>query len=152
MELTAFRRHLHAHPEVSGEERWTAAQVAGALRDLGGARVVTGLGGHGGTAAAGLEIAVSYHDDFAACTNDTAAVAVLARACAAQGLVMGDAGLPMHASEDFGRFGTVARSAMFLLGAAESAPVLHAPDYDFADDRIGPGVRVFDTVPRDLLG
>ena len=103
-------------------------------------------------AAAGLEIAVSYHDDFAACTNDAAAVAVLARACAAQGLVMGDAGLPMRASEDFGRFGTVARSAMFLLGAAESAPVLHGPDYDFADDRIGPGVRVFDTVPRDLLG
>lgn len=103
-------------------------------------------------AACGLAMALSWHDDFAACANDADAVAVLARACAALGLAVGTDGLPMRASEDFGRFGAVARSAMFLLGAGTGAPVLHAPDYDFADDLIGPGVRVFDTVLRDLLG
>ena len=47
IELTRFRHHLHRHPEVSGEEEWTAAQVAAALEALGPARILTGLGGHG---------------------------------------------------------------------------------------------------------
>ncbi|MFN3294850.1 MAG: hypothetical protein ACK414_15610, partial [Gemmobacter sp.] len=33
--LTALRRRLHAHPEVSGAEAWTAGTVAEALRALG---------------------------------------------------------------------------------------------------------------------
>jgi amidohydrolase len=45
--LTAFRHHLHRHPEVSGEEEWTAAQVVAALAPLRPVQVVTGLGGHG---------------------------------------------------------------------------------------------------------
>lgn len=46
-ELTAFRRHLHAHPEVSGQEAWTAAEVARELAALSPSRLVTDLGGHG---------------------------------------------------------------------------------------------------------
>jgi amidohydrolase len=46
-ELTAFRQHLHQHPEVSGEEVWTAAQVVAALTPLHPAELITGLGGHG---------------------------------------------------------------------------------------------------------
>ncbi|MDX1819792.1 MAG: amidohydrolase [Paracoccaceae bacterium] len=46
-ELTAFRQHLHQHPEVSGEEAWTAAQVVAALTPLHPAELITGLGGHG---------------------------------------------------------------------------------------------------------
>ena len=34
-ELIALRRHLHAHPELSGHEHQTAALVAGELRSLG---------------------------------------------------------------------------------------------------------------------
>ena len=47
VELTEFRRHLHRHPEVSGEEAWTAAEVTRALKAIGAPLVVTGLGGHG---------------------------------------------------------------------------------------------------------
>lgn len=102
--------------------------------------------------AAGLTVTFSDHDDFAACANDPQAVEVLGRAFAVLGLETSQDALPMRASEDFGRFGGTARSAMFLLGAGRDCPVLHAPDYDFPDDLIGPGVRVFDTVLRDLLG
>lgn len=45
--LTAWRRHLHAHPEISGAEAATAANVAAALADTGPDKVMTGLGGHG---------------------------------------------------------------------------------------------------------
>ena len=62
------------------------------------------------------------------------------------------AGLPMRASEDFGRFRTVCPSAMFLLGAGENAPALHNPDYDFPDELITTGVALFTGIIEELLG
>lgn len=47
VELVAFRRELHRFPEVSGQERETAARVVAALRALAPDEIVTGLGGHG---------------------------------------------------------------------------------------------------------
>ncbi len=41
---------------------------------------------------------------------------------------------------------------MFFLGAGESHPSLHNPDYDFPDDLIAVGARVFMRTARDLLG
>ena len=46
-ELTAFRRDLHRHPELSGEESETARRVLAALVPLAPDRVLSGLGGHG---------------------------------------------------------------------------------------------------------
>lgn len=46
-ELTDWRRDLHRFPEVSGEERETAARVVAALAATRPDQVVTGLGGHG---------------------------------------------------------------------------------------------------------
>ena len=47
VELTEFRRALHRHPEVSGEEVETAKTIVGALKPLSPTRILTGLGGHG---------------------------------------------------------------------------------------------------------
>lgn len=44
--LTSWRRHLHAHPELTLHETETAAFVCAKLRDL-GVRYVAGVGGHG---------------------------------------------------------------------------------------------------------
>ena len=44
--LTAWRRHLHAHPEVSLQERETAAFVCAKLTEL-GIPFEAGIGGHG---------------------------------------------------------------------------------------------------------
>ena len=46
-ELTDWRRDLHRFPEVSGEERETAARVVAALAATRPDQVITGLGGHG---------------------------------------------------------------------------------------------------------
>lgn len=102
--------------------------------------------------AGDLTLSLSWHDDFAACTNDADATAHLAAAIRAEGMPLAEGTLPMRASEDFGRFGSVAKSAMFCLGAGETHPPLHAPDYDFPDALIAPGVRVFSRVIGDLLG
>ena len=52
-ELLELRRHLHAHPELSGEEHQTAALVAGDLRGQGW-RVREGVGRTGVVAELGL--------------------------------------------------------------------------------------------------
>jgi amidohydrolase len=44
--LTAWRRHLHAHPELSLQEKATAAFVQDKLNEL-GIPFVSGIGGHG---------------------------------------------------------------------------------------------------------
>lgn len=103
-------------------------------------------------AAGAIPVDITWHDDFAACTNDPQATAALHRACVAAGLRVEPGTLPMRASEDFGRFGAVSRSAMVCLGAGETHPRLHAPDYDFPDALIPQGVAIFDGVIRDLLG
>lgn len=46
-DLAAWRRRLHAMPELSGEEAQTAREVAQFLAATGPADLVTGLGGHG---------------------------------------------------------------------------------------------------------
>jgi amidohydrolase len=51
-ELLELRQHLHAHPELSGEEHQTAALVAGELRSLGW-RVQEGVGRTGVVAELG---------------------------------------------------------------------------------------------------
>jgi metal-dependent amidase/aminoacylase/carboxypeptidase family protein len=101
---------------------------------------------------AGLAIAITYQDVFAHCKNDPDAVARLRRALDAEKVPHGKGDLPMRASEDFGRFGACASSAMFFLGAGEGHPSLHNPDYDYPDDLIAIGARVLMRTLRDLLG
>ncbi len=103
-------------------------------------------------AEAGLGVEIAYEDVFVHCENDPEAVAILCRALDAEGVPQGKDGQPMRASEDFGRFGRNARAAMFFLGAGERHPSLHNPDYDYPDELIAIGARVFMRTARELLG
>ena len=94
----------------------------------------------------------SQHDDFAASINDEEATQVAISALESLAIPHGGAGLPMRASEDFGVFGWDAKSAMLCLGPGEAHAALHQPDYDFPDDLIPVGARIFDRIARDLLG
>ncbi|QOJ14912.1 MAG: amidohydrolase [Planctomycetia bacterium] len=64
--LIGWRRHLHANPELSGQERQTAAFVAGALRDMGYAPQENVGGGYGVVAelTAGSGPAVALRADM----------------------------------------------------------------------------------------
>lgn len=104
--------------------------------------------------AAGLRVAIGYEDVFHQCSNAQPAVIALERAMDEEGIShdRGEGVLPMKGSEDFGLFGPVAPSAMFFLGAGENHARLHNPDYDFPDDLIGVGARVFMRAIRNELG
>ena len=59
---------------------------------------------------------------------------------------------PMRWSEDFGRFGfDGANAAMMFLGAGESHPQLHNPDYDFPDALLPLGTGLFLTIIEHIL-
>ena len=98
----------------------------------------------------GLQATYSTHDDFAASVNHREAVAVAAAALDSLAIQHGSEGVPMRASEDFGVFGWNSRSAMLCLGPGVDHPALHQPDYDFTDDLIPVGVRIFDGIARLL--
>ncbi len=102
--------------------------------------------------AHGLDHDISYHEIFVASVNATEAVEHLRQALDEEGIRHSEDALPMRASEDFGLFGRSARSAMFFLGAGAAHPSLHNPDYDFPDDLIPIGFRVFARVADNLLG
>ena len=99
-----------------------------------------------------LSVYCDYHEIFLASVNAPAAVEHLRLALDEEGIAHGEGDLPMRASEDFGVFGHNAASAMFFLGAGERHPALHNPDYDFPDDLIPIGSRIFMRAARNILG
>lgn len=102
-------------------------------------------------AEGGLECTFEYHDIFVHSENHPGAAAFLRDAMDAEG-VPHQPGEAMRGSEDFGRFGTVSKSAMLFLGAGTDMPNLHNPNYDFPDDLIPVGARIFGRVVRQMLG
>ncbi|ESZ64943.1 MULTISPECIES: amidohydrolase [unclassified Mesorhizobium] len=99
-----------------------------------------------------LSVRCNYHEIFVASVNAPDAVKHLNRALDEEGVARSEEALPMRASEDFGIFGHKASSAMFFLGAGERHPSLHNPDYDFPDDLIPIGSKIFMRTARNLLG
>jgi amidohydrolase len=100
----------------------------------------------------GLGLTFDYHEIFAASLNHSEAADHLRRAMDDEGIEHGGGDLPMRASEDFGAFGKRAKSAMLFLGAGERHPQLHNPDYDFPDDLIPIGARIFLRTAKNILG
>ncbi len=134
-----------------------AAEIWATLRTRADARMAALVAAaealvHDAAAAEGLTVSIEQDEIFAACVNATDAVEQLRAGLDAAGIAHSADGLPMRASEDFGLFGGVARSAMVFLGAGETHPALHNPDYDFPDALIPQGLRLFTAVARNLLG
>ena len=100
----------------------------------------------------GLQVAFADCDVFAASINDAEATQVAQCAMDKIGVPYGPEGLPMRASEDFGVFGWGAKAAMLCLGPGEDFAALHNPDYDFPDDLIPVGARIFVQIAQDILG
>lgn len=104
------------------------------------------------TKAHGPGLDLDWHDDFAACENDAAAVQHIETALRQAGVSF-QPDEPMRPSEDFGRFRqSGAQSAMFLLGAGVDHPALHDPAYDYPDALTPTAVRVFTGILENLLG
>ncbi len=58
---------------------------------------------------------------------------------------------PFKWGEDFGLFTQHCKGAMFGIGAGESCPALHNPDYDFPDDITETGIQIFYQILKQHL-
>jgi amidohydrolase len=92
----------------------------------------------------GLGCEHSYDDIFLGCVNDPEASAILLNGVERAGLGHRLHDVPSLGSEDFGQFGlSGAKAAMIYLGSGEDWPRVHTPEYDFRDELIPQGIRIF---------
>lgn len=100
-----------------------------------------------------LRVDIHWHDVFRTVVNAPAPTAVARDVALRLGHAIHDMALPMRWSEDFGRIGDDGAAAcMLYIGAGETLPQLHNPDYDFPDPLLPIAVAQFCGIADRLLG
>lgn len=90
-----------------------------------------------------LLCSIEWTEPFAANENDPESVTWIQEAAKSNGLVYEETDHPFAWGEDFGLFTQHIPGAMFGLGAGISTPALHTPDYDFPNNILQNGARMF---------
>ncbi|GAB3650065.1 amidohydrolase [Echinicola sediminis] len=90
-----------------------------------------------------LSLSISYTEMFASTINDDKAWHYTNEAAKNLGLKTKHIRIPFRWSEDFGHFSAHTSTMLFGLGAGNKLPQLHEPSYDFPDDIIPTGVKIF---------
>jgi metal-dependent amidase/aminoacylase/carboxypeptidase family protein len=60
--------------------------------------------------------------------------------------------MPIKWGEDFGWFSQKYKTGFFRLGAGINTPALHHNDYDFPDELIPTGIKMFSEIIKEILG
>jgi amidohydrolase len=112
--------------------------------------------GRGVAAAFGVGVEVDVTESYPVTRNDTECAEVVRRA--AERVVgahnISSDELPVAGGEDFAYLANAAKGAYFFLGAkkpGETTPVCHHPRFDFDDDLIEVGVKMFLEIVRRRL-
>ena len=99
-----------------------------------------------------LSFSLEWDDVFRASVNSDSGYQMVKKACEATGTPLVTPEEGFRWSEDFGIFTEVAQGAMFALGAGDTSPQLHNPDYDFPDDLIPVGFKLFREIVEGING
>ena len=100
----------------------------------------------------GLSQSVSWHEAFAATTAEPDCVGVIEQAARRAGLDVERLEAPFRWSEDFGYFTDAYRGAFFGLGSGTTQPQLHDDGYDYPDELIEIGARLYREIIDTHLG
>lgn len=92
---------------------------------------------------AGLKCEFEYSDAFPETRNTKACVDHVRAVAKAQGHHVHEMTVPFRPSEDFGHYGKLRPACYFFIGNGETYPPIHTPSYDFRDEVIEVGVRMF---------
>jgi amidohydrolase len=98
-----------------------------------------------------LKVEIDWTQFFSANQNDAEMVNIIREAAEYNKLEYIEKEEPFRWGEDFGLFTEQFKGAMFGMGSGEKTPALHNPDYDFPDEIIPTGVRMFTTIIDQLL-
>jgi amidohydrolase len=107
---------------------------------------------HGLATRDGLALTVETLEDFYANVNDPEVTALVRRAAEACGFEVISPDWPLRGGEDFGLFTERFPCCMILLGAGTDSLPIHNPNYDFPDELIDSGVRLYHAIVGLALG
>ncbi|MFH0864891.1 MAG: amidohydrolase [Bacteroidota bacterium] len=99
----------------------------------------------------GLEYSIEWADEFEETYNHPEAVEIIEKAAIECHLKIIHLPFPFHWSEDFGRFTSKYKGAMFGLGAGKVHAELHTDKYDFPDEIIETGINIFYNIYKDII-
>jgi metal-dependent amidase/aminoacylase/carboxypeptidase family protein len=98
-----------------------------------------------------MQMEFEWVEEFPNTKNDLACNQIIQKAANQQNLPTEQIAFPFRWSEDFGHYLEKYPGALFGLGAGTDQPALHNPDYDFPDELIETGIRVFSTIYKIIL-
>lgn len=97
-----------------------------------------------------LECKIKWTESFQANENHVDATTHIKNASKLLGLDVLEKESPFSWGEDFGLFTQIYQGAMFGLGAGKESPALHHSDYDFPDEIISTGVKLFHQISKEI--
>lgn len=98
-----------------------------------------------------LECNISETEVFSSTINSPDCVQLIQNSAKDNGFKTKSLEEPFRWSEDFGLFTQAYEGAMFGLGSGEETPSLHNPDYDFPDDIMKYGIKMFEGIIKQLV-
>lgn len=90
-----------------------------------------------------LTVKIKQRDIYPVTINDVALTSLVSDLAIKAKLETDILSEPFHWAEDFSQFSQQYKSFMFGLGAGTEQPKLHNADYDFPDEIIVPGIKMF---------
>ena len=99
----------------------------------------------------GLSEKISFTDEFPATITHPGAVDLVRKSALKNGYKIHEIMHPFRWSEDFGHFTNKFPGALFGIGSGKNHPDLHNPDYDFPDELIETGIKMFDGIAREIF-
>jgi amidohydrolase len=98
-----------------------------------------------------LKYEIEWVEEFPATVNDPLCVNIIRSGAEQNHLTINEISEPFRWSEDFGHFTQKFKGAMFGIGAGTTHPELHHPDYDFPDEIIVTGTKMFYSIIKKVL-
>jgi len=86
---------------------------------------------------------ISFTQEFKANENNEEVVNIIRQVALENNFEIVEKASPFAWGEDFGHFTSLYKGAMFGLGAGKDTSALHNPDYDFPDEIIPYGIKMF---------
>jgi len=99
-----------------------------------------------------LQVETEIVQPFPSTVNDPESNSIIRKAASEIGVQTSELQIPFPWSEDFGHFTARHKGAMFGFGSGLNQPALHHPTYDFPDDLVEPGVKMFMEIIQSLIG
>lgn len=99
----------------------------------------------------GIDIKIDWMEEFPSTVNDPGCTKIVSEAASLNGFNTVFIDEPFRWSEDFGHFTKLCPGAIFGIGAGQNHPSLHNPDYDFPEEIITTGIRMFSEIINLIL-